>query len=349
MLLRDLNEMPTAFSKLDQNTPHWQKNSPLLVVPSWAASLAIHSLILLVLISSLNRCDSGQTGGEDGELRSVGIYLKQSPDAEQNDDPEMELQEPTQNQQSLQSQDQMKDVLDQPPITPLLPELNSKLLGAGPAQTPSIPNAPTTDLTTDTLMSPQTTLAPPVMGTGKVNFFDAVDSGKRFVFVLDSSGSMAAPQGAPIRKARKELIASLEGLTHHQQFQIIFYNTETRAMKHRGKSAEMLYATDINRTLARQFIQSIDPDGGTAHTPALRRALGFQPDVIFFLTDAKHPQLSSADLHEIRVLNKGRAKIHCIEFGEGFPVKEGNSLDKLARQNRGSYRYFNVRKFIKNR
>jgi len=280
-------------------------------------------------------------------LRSVGIYIKQSPDAEQSDDPEQELHESTENPQAIQSEDQIKEVLDQPPVTPLLPELNSKLLGAGP--TPNISSSPTTDLTTDTLMSPQTTLAPPVMGNGKVNFFDAVDSGKRFVFVLDSSGSMAAPQGAPIRKARSELIASLEGLTHHQQFQIIFYNTETRAMKHRGKPAELLYATDINRTLARQFIQSVDPDGGTAHTPALERALSFQPDVIFFLTDAKHPQLSSADLNQIRVLNKGRAKIHCIEFGEGFPVKEGNSLDKLARQNRGSYRYFNVRKFIINR
>ncbi|MCH9726604.1 MAG: VWA domain-containing protein [Planctomycetes bacterium] len=345
----DVNQMPAVFTKLEHDTPQWQKNSPLLVVPSWAASLAIHSLILLILISSLNRCDSGQTGGEDGELRSVGIYLKQSPDAEQTDEPDQELQEPTQNQQALQSQEQLKEVMDQPPVTPLLPELNSKLLGAGPLQTPNIPSAPTTDLTTDTLMSPQTALAPPVMGTGEVNFFDAVDSGKRFVFVLDSSGSMAAPQGAPIRKARKELIASLEGLTHHQQFQIIFYNTETRAMKYRGKPTEMLYATDINRTLARQFIQSIDPDGGTAHTPALKRALSFRPDVIFFLTDAKHPQLSSADLNEIRVLNNGKAKIHCIEFGEGFPVKEGNSLDKLARQNRGSYRYFNVRKFIINR
>lgn len=341
--------MPAVSTKMDQRNPEWQNQSPLLVVPSWAASLAIHSLLILILISSLNQCDRGQTGGEDGELRSVGIYLKQSPDAEQNDDQEAELQEPTDSPQAIQSQEKIKEVLDQPPVTPLLPELNSKLLGAGPTQTPNIPSSPATDLTTDTLMSPKTTLAPPVMGNGKVNFFDAVDSGKRFVFVLDSSGSMAAPQGAPIRKARSELIASLQSLTHDQQFQIIFYNTETRAMKHRGKSAELLYATDINRTLARQFIQSVDPDGGTAHTPALKRALSFQPDVIFFLTDAKHPQLSGADLNEIRVLNKGRAKIHCIEFGEGFPVKEGNSLDKLARQNRGSYRYFNVRKFIINR
>tara|TARA_R110002111_G_scaffold191869_2_gene258189 strand:+ start:2007 stop:3020 length:1014 start_codon:yes stop_codon:yes gene_type:complete len=337
--------MPAVLTELDHQAPRWQKNSPLLVVPSWAASLAIHSLILFILITSLNRCDSGQTGGSEGELRSVGIYVKQSTDAKQTDESEQESQETTQNQQTLQPQDQIKDVLDQPPVDPLLPELNSKLLGAGPTQTPSTPNRSTNDL----LMSPSTALAPPVMGTGNVNFFDAVDSGKRFVFVLDCSGSMAAPQGAPIRKARSELIASLEGLTHHQQFQIIFYNTSTRAMQHRGKPAEMLYASDINRTLARQFIQSVEPDGGTDHIPALKRALSFHPDVIFFLTDAKHPQLSGADLNEIRVLNGGKAKIHCIEFGEGFPVKEGNSLDKLARQNHGSYRYYNVRKFIINR
>lgn len=338
--------MSAAFTEQEQKS-RWQSNSPLLVVPSWAASLAIHSLILLILISSLNRCDSGQTGGQEGELRSVGIYVKQSPDAEQSEESEQEPQETTQNQ--LTPQKQLKEVLDQPPVDPQLPELNSKLLGAGPTQTPSIPSSPTTDLSTDQLMSPSTALAPPVMGTGNVNFFDAVDSGKRFVFVLDCSGSMAAPQGAPIRKARSELIASLAGLNHHQQFQIIFYNTNTRAMQQRGKAAGLLYATDINRTLARQFIQSVEPDGGTDHLPALKRSLSFQPDVIFFLTDAKHPQLASADLNEIRALNGGRAKIHCIEFGEGFPVKEGNSLDKLARQNRGSYRYYNVRKFLRNR
>lgn len=339
--------MPAAFTELKQHKSRWQSNSPLHVVPSWAASLAIHSLILLILVSSLNRCDSGQTGGQEGNLRSVGIYVKQSPEAEQIQESEQESQETTPNQ--LTPQNQVTEVLDQPPVDPRLPELNSKLLGAGPTQTPSIPNSPSTDLTTDQLMSPSTALAPPVMGTGNVNFFDAVDSGKRFVFVLDCSGSMAAPQGAPIRKARSELIASLAGLNHHQQFQIIFYNTSTRAMQQRGKAAGLLYATDINRTLARQFIQSVEPDGGTDHLPALKRALSFQPDVIFFLTDAKHPQLSSADLNEIRVRNGGKAKIHCIEFGEGFPVKEGNSLDKLARQNRGSYRYYNVRKFIKNR
>ena len=337
--------MPAVFSELEHHTPQWQKNSPLHSVPSWAASLAIHSLILLILISSLNRCDSGQTGGEDGDLRSVGIYVKQSSDVDQSEEAEQEPQETTQNQQTQQSQDQIKEVQDQPPVAPLLPELNSKLLGAGPTQSPS---SPTTGLTSD-LMSPSTALAPPVMGSGSVNFFDAVDSGKRFVFVLDCSGSMAAPQGAPIRKARAELIASLEGLNHDQQFQIIFYNTTTRAMHHRGKSAEMLYATDINRTLARQFVQSVDPDGGTVPLPALERALKFQPDVIFFLTDAKQPQLTAADLNKIRMVNGGKAKIHCIEFGEGFPVKEGNALDKLARQNRGSYRYFNVRKFIINR
>lgn len=337
--------MPAAFTELKQQKSRWRSNSPLLVVPSWAASFAIHSLILLILISSLNRCDSGQTGGQEGELRSVGIYVKQSPDADQIEEAEQETQETVQNEVS--AQDQVQEVMDQPPVDPQLPELNSKLLGAGPTQSPSVPTSPPTESANNQLMSPSTALAPPVMGTGNVNFFDAVDSGKRFVFVLDCSGSMAAPQGAPIRKARSELIASLASLNHHQQFQIIFYNTTTRAMQQRGKPTGMLYATDINRTLARQFIQSVEPDGGTLHFPALERALEFQPDVIFFLTDAKHPQLSSADLNEVRVLNGGKAKIHCIEFGEGFPVKEGNSLDKLARQNRGTYRYYNVRKFIK--
>ena len=81
--------------------------------------------------------------------------------------------------------------------------------------------------------------------------------------------------------------------------------------------------------------------------PALRKAISYHPDHIFFLTDADQPQLSAADLAEIKQLNRGRTSIHAIEFGRDGDLGIDNFLRRLARQNDGTYRYRDVTKFGK--
>jgi Ca-activated chloride channel family protein len=178
---------------------------------------------------------------------------------------------------------------------------------------------------------------------GEVPFFGLKETGTRFVYLLDSSGSMMNHNA--IRVAKAELMASLQSLDATQQFQIIFYNTSAQSMTQRSDPEKLYWATDINRTIARQFISGIQPDGGTSHVPAIKKALKFNPEVLFFLTDADEPQLSAAEMDEIHKLNRGGTRIHCVEFGKGPDLSVDNFLKKLARQNNGLYQYRDVTKF----
>ena len=68
-----------------------------------------------------------------------------------------------------------------------------------------------------------------------------------------------------------------------------------------------------------------------------------KPDVIFFLTDAAEPQLSSSQLEKIRQKNnRVGATIHAIEFGAGPNQGGVNFLMRLAGQNGGSHVYVDV-------
>src|SRR5690606_28779554 len=149
-----------------------------------------------------------------------------------------------------------------------------------------------------------------------------------------------------IRVAKAELLASLRSLDATQQFQVIFYNQTPRPMRLKGAArAELYWASNINQTLASQDIAGVTPSGGTSHVPALKLALEMSPEVIFFLTDADEPRLSAADLNDLKRLNKGRSRIHCIEFGTGPELSLDNFLKRLARENGGISRYRDITRF----
>jgi len=180
-------------------------------------------------------------------------------------------------------------------------------------------------------------------------FLGVRDQATRVVYAIDCSASMANDNA--IRSAKAALVASLQSLTESQQFQIIFYNQTPNLMRLRNNStADMAFATEVNKTLARQHIAGVEPDLGTDHLPALKMALRLGPEVIFFLTDADEPQLSAGELQELHRLNAGRTRIHTIEFGRGAELGETvNFLKKLATQNGGTYRYHDVRRIAMER
>ena len=142
--------------------------------------------------------------------------------------------------------------------------------------------------------------------------------------------------------AKSQLVASLQDLQTVHQFQIVFYNDEPSVFNpHQPQPPQMLFASDENRKLAEQFVDSIIPAGATRHREALRLALGMQPDVIFFLTDAAEPQLTASELAEIRRWNRG-STINAIEFGSGPASGYNNFLVRLAHQNSGEHVYVDV-------
>jgi hypothetical protein len=180
---------------------------------------------------------------------------------------------------------------------------------------------------------------------GGTSFFGHQADGSRFVYVLDASGSMFDYNAISVAKA--ELLASLEQLDSNQQFAIIFYNDKVHPLRTPEGKEGLLWGTDTNRTFASQFIRSIHPDGGTRHLDALLMALGYVPEVIFFLTDAGEPVLYPADLDKIKKRNNGRSRIFTIEFGKGANLRADNFLKKLARENGGSHAYRDVQEFQK--
>ncbi|TXT35156.1 MAG: uncharacterized protein FD138_1483 [Planctomycetota bacterium] len=317
-----------------------------VLVPSWLASIIAHVVLFFAMAMILRGCSSSGTVGPkagDGEFREIGLHVAK----EAVDQPVERNVEPNPNE-SLTRDDgtpqlEKSIVGDDKSINDLLssPTNNSlSLLGPGPAASLRSPTD-AKDLIKATGRRP--TGGEETSGLGQTSFFDIAAKGNRFAYVVDRSGSMF-DHGA-IRVAKEELVVSLAALEQTQQFQVLFYNQSLLELTGNGERPQMQWATDINRTLARQFISGVQPDGGTDHLPALKKALRYQPDHLFFLTDADQPILSARELHEIKTTNNGRTKIHRVEFGTGPELTGDNFLKKLARENDGTYRYRDVTKF----
>jgi hypothetical protein len=180
-------------------------------------------------------------------------------------------------------------------------------------------------------------------GSATTQLFGVRATGSRFVFVLDRSRSMSVLNGNPMRAAKAELIASLQDLSSVNQFQIIAYNEQPNVVNpFPARPPRILFGTDDNKRAAESFIRAIRPDGGTNHGEALRLALRMQPDVIFLLTDADEPRLTSSDLDQISKLNRGGILIHVVEFGTGSMAARDDFLVRLARQNSGQHVFVDI-------
>jgi hypothetical protein len=166
-------------------------------------------------------------------------------------------------------------------------------------------------------------------------------TGTKFVYVFDRSGSMASEQGRPLAAAKQQLSQSLKDLSETNQFQIIFYNERPRILQLGEQAPRMLWGDAEGKRAAMRFIQSIDALGATRHMEALTLALGMQPDVLFFLTDADEPRLTSDQVERIHRMNNG-ATIHAIEFGMGPQSRQENFLALLAKENGGQHAYVDV-------
>jgi hypothetical protein len=312
----------------------------LLAVPSWLLSLMLHAALLAVVARALPL--PSRIGDPLAADRVVGISFEQGNQGE-----DVATGDGATNAESTRTTTPAADadlaVDDQPPVALELPTANVPRIGPGV----SIPKAPV-DRDAREMVRSSGVPFPIGQGTGGgggTTFFGHKASGSRFVYVLDSSGSMY-DHGA-IAVAKAELMSSLAQLDAAQQFLVIFYNDAPHPMVNLQGKTQLLFATDANRTLAGQFIRAVQPDLGTRHLPALLLALSFNPEVIFFLTDAGEPVLDAADLDRIKRQNGGRTQIHTIEFGKGGNLKVDNFLKRLARENSGGHAYRDVTTFRK--
>jgi hypothetical protein len=168
-------------------------------------------------------------------------------------------------------------------------------------------------------------------GVASTTFFTVPAQGQRFVYVLDRSGSMGLHQALAI--ACRELTASLARLPATASFQVIQYNSTAAPLV--GRQGELVPATADNIRQATAALEALPASGTTKHLPALQMALALAPDVIYFLTDGD--DLDDTDPARVARLNGGRCVIHTIELTlahRGLPDKP---LQRLARENRGTY------------
>lgn len=324
--------------------PRWTK------FPSWVLSCAVHALLLLALALWLQSQERPPVGFSDEPAREIGIVVKQR--GEFVEAPQQEPREsPTGDPSETRPQpkpDQPVKVASELPNLPNVPSETlpsstpSPLVGAGVAS----PLAPVSDardvVKSGGVRTPGEMIA---SGTPGAAFMGVEDKGTRIVFVIDCSGSMS--EHGAMRVAKSALVSSLQALDSTQQFQVVFFNEQAVPLRLKGENKPILYfATNILRTQALQSISAQQPNLGTDRDLAITTGLKLNPDVLFVLTDAGEPLMSAKDLKKIADINRGKARIHTIEFGEGKHLDgPENFLQKLARQNGGTWRYHDVTRF----
>ncbi|MFM8734989.1 MAG: VWA domain-containing protein [Pirellulales bacterium] len=176
---------------------------------------------------------------------------------------------------------------------------------------------------------------PPSPGSSATRFFGLEATGNRFVYVFDHSASMGEPAGRPLVAAKRELLASIDGLAESRQFHVIAYNDRLSVFAPGGQRGRPTFADDSGRREVRRFIESVTADGGTRHCEAVAAALRLAPDVIFLLTDADEPDDLTDD--ELRRLARslGRARIMLVQFG-GASGRRSPRLARLAAESGGA-------------
>ncbi|MBE3100048.1 MAG: VWA domain-containing protein [Planctomycetes bacterium] len=154
------------------------------------------------------------------------------------------------------------------------------------------------------------------------------DPPRKIVFIVDRSGSMTDAFDF-VKYALKRCVAYLN--ESEDWFHIISFSS--------GSPVEMpprrlVNATERNRWLAMEFIDTVIAEGETDPSEALRRAFAVGPDTILLLTDGEFaPEVA----HLVKDLNKdGKVKVHTI----GFLYKTGEAiLKQIAAENGGTYKF----------
>jgi len=310
--------------------------------PAWAFSLVFHVILLTAIGWSAQRAQSGTRAEQD---RPIGVAMvERLPDRDRYSPPE--------------------------PVSAPSTQANDPTAASSSASAASLAPAnmaPLVDL--DGMLAEMTSGDVPAMQTGELEgafgsgadttgagsklslpgkpttaiLFGVSGSGSRFIYVFDRSDSMNGYAGKPLHAAKSELKRSLQSLSEAQQFQIIFYNETAKPFVPAGSPLQLLTGDASMIRRAVNYVDAVKAFGGTEHYDALRLALRMGPDVIFFLTDARVPRLTSTQFAEVkRLADRSGATIHAIEFGPE-PTSPGDSfLRKLSSDNRGEYRYISL-------
>jgi len=344
--------MPETFS---------QKTSiaPTLRRPWQAASLSfsIHLLLFLLLLLLLRFAPAGQPL-EEGPRR-VSLVLAEPTDQDSAETSYLEQPlPPNQTAETSPANSLPEERPALPTESPAARERNQELdldlpglTDSAAAMTEGVTGAaPGNELSPETLAAiaeEQRELAnrpqPAPLATTAI-FGSAPIEGRRFVFVLDRSKSMGTGGLDVLSRAQQELLNALNPLAPENEFQIVAYHQQTVTLQDAG----MLKASEQNKLEVERFIQQLAPFGSTDHEAGLYRAIDLEADAIILLTDGDTPELNDGQIQQIYRVTKGRAAVHCVQFGLSAEPPAGSFMRKLASKTGGTYQYINVNQLHQN-
>ncbi|HEX7177410.1 MAG TPA: VIT and VWA domain-containing protein [Pyrinomonadaceae bacterium] len=167
---------------------------------------------------------------------------------------------------------------------------------------------------------------------------------KDIVFVLDTSGSMAAE--GKMEKARAALLFGVRSLRDGDRFNVINFAGEEHLM-----SGGLIAADGAGRARGEEFVKALRPLGGTNINAALLAGMrqfeqSERPRMLVFMTDGL-PTVGETNAQRI-VDNARQARVaglRVFTFGVGYDVNTP-LLDKIAAENGGVADYIDPKEDI---
>jgi Ca-activated chloride channel family protein len=149
------------------------------------------------------------------------------------------------------------------------------------------------------------------------------------IFVIDTSGSM---HGVSIAQARRAVLQAIEGLQANDRFNVIEFNSYTKALFNQSVPADPL-----NIGKAQGFVRSLEANGGTNMRPALELALKSQVDEahlrqIVFITDGSVG--NEEELYALIEQRLGAARLFTVGIGS---APNSWLMRKAAELGRGTF------------
>jgi len=186
-------------------------------------------------------------------------------------------------------------------------------------------------------------------GGGGASFFGTPRRGRRVVYLVDFSGSMAsdAPGGSRISLMKKELVRSINELPERMSFSVVFFSHHSWTIDIEDADAGWngLGPTPVASwypampKVKENFIakvQAMGPQGNTAWYPPLKMAFAMlpQPDIIYLLSDGE-PRDCDQVLNEIDEMNPSTIPVDTIAFE--LPGTPARNLMELAQETGGRF------------
>lgn len=175
-------------------------------------------------------------------------------------------------------------------------------------------------------------------------FFGVKATGRRFVFIVDSSNSM---KGGKFAAAKEELMYAIRRLSKDQAFYIIFFDADAERMLLLPSQEPPLLpvpATNENINRAEKWVSTVQNELKTNPFDSVKFAVEMVPDAIYLLTDGKFTDKGQTErfLKNNNVVNdpvdgyRPKVVIHTICFWQ----KDGeDTLQAIAKDYGGTYRF----------